>query len=187
MAGLTGKQERFIAEFLIDLNATQAAIRAGYSADTAYSIGSENLKKPEILNAIAEARAKIATMLEVTAERIIAEYAKLGFSNMAHYTRIHHGDPYIDLSAVSLDQFAAIAEVTSEDYTEGRGEDSRDIKKTKIKLHDKKGALDSLARHLGMFNDKSTVDLNVTDLTPEQRESEIRSIIANIAGNSKSG
>ena len=48
MANLTAKQQRFCDEYLIDLNATQAAIRAGYSAKTAYSIGNENLKKPEI-------------------------------------------------------------------------------------------------------------------------------------------
>lgn len=52
---LTAKQQRFVAEYLIDLNATQAAIRAGYSEKTAYSIGDENLKKPEIAKAIQEA------------------------------------------------------------------------------------------------------------------------------------
>ena len=48
LVALTEKQKRFCDEYLIDLNATQAAIRAGYSPDTAYSIGQENLKKPEI-------------------------------------------------------------------------------------------------------------------------------------------
>lgn len=48
MAKLTAKQQRFCDEYLIDLNATQAAIRAGYSKKTAYSIGVENLKKPEL-------------------------------------------------------------------------------------------------------------------------------------------
>lgn len=52
MKGLTQKQQRFCDEYLIDLNATQAAIRAGYSKKTAYSIGDENLKKPEIKNEI---------------------------------------------------------------------------------------------------------------------------------------
>ena len=48
MANLTPKQQRFVEEYLIDLNATQSAIRAGYSEKTAYSVGHENLKKPEI-------------------------------------------------------------------------------------------------------------------------------------------
>ena len=53
---LTPKQQRFVEEYLIDLNATQAAIRAGYSKHTAHSIGHENLSKPEIVAALAEAR-----------------------------------------------------------------------------------------------------------------------------------
>lgn len=58
MANMTPKQKRFCDEYLIDLNATQAAIRAGYSEKTAYSIGVENLKKPEIKNYIAERMAE---------------------------------------------------------------------------------------------------------------------------------
>jgi len=58
MANLTPKQQRFVEEYLIDLNATQAAIRAGYSEKTAYSVGHENLKKPEIQKAIEEAQGK---------------------------------------------------------------------------------------------------------------------------------
>lgn len=58
MAGLTDKQQRFVDEYLIDLNATQAAIRAGYSEKTANEIGAENLAKPSIAKAIAEAQAK---------------------------------------------------------------------------------------------------------------------------------
>jgi phage terminase small subunit len=53
---LTPKQERFVQEYLVDLNATQAAIRAGYSRKTAYSIGEENLKKPDIQDFLAKAR-----------------------------------------------------------------------------------------------------------------------------------
>jgi len=45
---LTAKQKVFVAEYLVDLNATQAAVRAGYSEKTAYSVGHENLKKPEV-------------------------------------------------------------------------------------------------------------------------------------------
>ena len=58
MANLTPKQQRFVEEYLIDLNATQAAIRAGYSEKTAKEIGSENLTKPNIAKAIQEAQSK---------------------------------------------------------------------------------------------------------------------------------
>jgi len=179
---LTPKEAKFVREYLVDLNATQAAIRAGYSAHSARAIGYENLTKPYIQEALTRERARLASELDITPEKVLAEYAKLGFSNMAHYTRISGGDPYIDLSTCTLSQFAAISEVTSEDYVEGRGEDARDVKKTKIKLHDKKGALDSIARHLGMFVDKSEVNstVNVRDLSPEARQAEIETILAAI-------
>lgn len=56
---MTPKQERFVAEYLIDLNATQAAIRAGYSEKTAYSIGHELLKKPEVASLVAQSNANL--------------------------------------------------------------------------------------------------------------------------------
>lgn len=65
--GLSPKQQRFVSEYLIDLNATQAAIRAGYSQKTARSIGAENLTKPDIAAAIAKAQEKVAERAEWTA------------------------------------------------------------------------------------------------------------------------
>ncbi|QYM73370.1 terminase small subunit [Pseudochrobactrum sp. Wa41.01b-1] len=64
---LTTKQERFVTEYLVDLNATQAAIRAGYSEKTARQTGSENLSKPDIADAIADAHNKIAEKAEWSA------------------------------------------------------------------------------------------------------------------------
>lgn len=68
---LTDKQKRFIEEYLIDLNATQAAIRAGYSEKTAYSIGEENLKKPEIKRAIGEAQSNRSSRVQITQDDVI--------------------------------------------------------------------------------------------------------------------
>lgn len=73
MSRLTPKQERFVQEYMIDLNATQAAIRAGYSAKTAYSIGNENLSKPEIAKSIEEAQAKRATECGIDAAWVLRE------------------------------------------------------------------------------------------------------------------
>lgn len=70
---LNPKQTRFVAEYLIDSNATQAAIRAGYSKRTAYSIGAENLKKPEIAAAIAAGSSQIAGRLDITAEKVLRD------------------------------------------------------------------------------------------------------------------
>lgn len=152
---MTPKQEQFVREYLIDLNATQAAIRAGYSADTAYSIGHENLSKPEIAEAIAAAQAERAARTAVTADRVLNELALIGFSNMRDYLSITpEGEPFVDLSALSREQAAAINEVTVEDFKDGRGEDARDVRRVKFKLSDKRAALVDMGRHLGMFTDK---------------------------------
>lgn len=71
MAGLTDKQQRFVDEYLIDLNATQAAIRAGYSEKTAKEIGSENLTKPNIAKAIQEAQSRLSNKAQVTVEMVV--------------------------------------------------------------------------------------------------------------------
>lgn len=152
---LTAKQQRFVAEYMIDLNATQAAIRAGYSKKTAANIASENLGKPEIAEAIASEQAKVAEKLGVTVERIVSELALLGFANMNDYMRVGtDGDPYLDFSMITRAQAAALAEVTVEDFKDGRGEDARDVRKVKFKLSDKRAALVDLGKHLGMFTDK---------------------------------
>lgn len=168
MAGdLTPKQERFVQEYLKDLNATQAAIRAGYSAKTAAVIGSENLTKPNIAEAIAAQQKALAEANGVTVDKIVKELAKLGFANMADYMKATAGgDPYLDFSSLTRDQAAALVEVTVEDYTEGRGDDARDVKRVKFKLADKRASLVDLGRHLGMFKDKveHSGDLTVSGL-----------------------
>lgn len=71
MANLTPKQQRFVEEYLIDLNATQAAIRSGYSEKTAYSVGHENLKKPEIQKAIQEAQESLSNKTQLTVDMVV--------------------------------------------------------------------------------------------------------------------
>lgn len=75
MADLTAKQQRFVEEYLIDLNATQAAIRAGYSADTAKSIGSENLTKPDVQEAIAQAQSERSERTKIDADWLLKRLA----------------------------------------------------------------------------------------------------------------
>ncbi|MBF7694036.1 terminase small subunit [Acinetobacter pollinis] len=155
MANLTPKQQRFVDEYLIDLNATQAAIRAGYSEKTAKDIGCENLAKPNIKEAIEKAQNKRIARTEITQDMVLQELAKIGFSNMLDYMSITNGGDLVhDFSALTRDQAAAISEVVVEEYAEGRDEDKREVKKLKFKLADKKSALVEIGRHLGMFKDK---------------------------------
>jgi len=160
---LTPKQLRFIDEYMVDLNATQAAIRAGYSAKTASDIGRQLVRKTPVAKAIAERQQVISERVGVTAERIVEELAKIGFANMLDYITIgSNGDPFVDLSKLSRDQASAIAEVTVEDFVDGRGEDARVVRKIKFKLHDKRASLVDLGRHIGMFKERVELDGQVT-------------------------
>jgi phage terminase small subunit len=155
-ANLTPKQERFVAEYLIDLNATQAAIRAGYSEKTAYCTGHENLKKPEIQIALQAKRQKIEQSTEITIERVLKEFARLGFQDPRKLFN-DDGSPK-GIHELDDDTAAAIAGLDVMEIYEGTGKDRQFVGYLKkYKLADKKGALDSIGKHLGMFVDKKEV------------------------------
>lgn len=144
---LTDKQRRFVQEYLIDLNATQAAARAGYSEKTAYSIGQENLKKPEVLAAIQGAIDERSERTKITQDMVLKELAKLGFSDMRKFTQWGSGGVRLkDSEELSDEDAACIAEVSEVTTLNGGS--------IKFKLHDKKGSLELLGKHLGMFHEK---------------------------------
>lgn len=144
MAKLTKKQKLFIDEYLIDLNATQAAIRAGYSVESARDIGCENLTKPNIQQVIAERMAERSRRTGVNADRVVAELAKIAFVN---------AEDVIDAETATIkpnaarEDTAAIQSVKVKTF----GEDGLE---REIKMADKLKALELLGRHLGMFKDK---------------------------------
>lgn len=153
--GLNPQQERFAQEYLIDLNITQAAIRAGYSKRTAHVQGSRLLIHAKVAEYIAKNRNRLADKLEITQERVLAEYAKIAFADTTKFFKADaQGLPMIDMREAGPNDWAAVASVQSDEYVDGKGEDARLVKKSKITLMDKKGALDSIARHLGMFKDR---------------------------------
>jgi phage terminase small subunit len=107
------------------------------------------LMKDNIANALAERRAKISSKLEVTAERVIAELAALGFANIADFCRENEdGTLAVDTDAL-LDpaRAAAITQVDVQTAADG-------AQSIKIKLADKKAALVELGKHLGLFNER---------------------------------
>jgi len=94
----------------------------------------------------------------VSAQRVVLELAKLAFANMADYMRVgRDGDPVTDFSNIDRDQAAALSEITVDDFIEGRGEDARAVRRVKFKLHDKRGALVDLGRHLGLFPERHQI------------------------------
>ncbi len=154
----TPKQQQFIDAYVAEANATKAAIAAGYSANSARVQGSRLLADADISAEIERKRAQISKRVlgryEVTRERIVEELAKMGFSNMADYTAIQGEEVVLDFSEVTRDQMAAVREITSEVYTEGRGEDARPVKRTKFSLYDRRAALMDLAKLEGHVVDR---------------------------------
>ena len=165
---MTPKQQRFVEEYGVDSNATQAAIRAGYSAKTAEQQGYQLLQNTSVAAAIAERAEKLSQKLEITAERVLRELALIGFANMSDYITIgSDGDPFVDLSMLDRDKAAAISEVMVEDFKDGRGENARDVRKVKFKLSDKRAALVDLGRHLKLFTDNLNVKVDVPEEVAE--------------------
>lgn len=154
MAKLTEKQKRFVEEYLIDLNATQAAIRAGYSPNTAKDIGCENLAKPNIRTCIDKEIAERSKRTGINQDRVIRELARLAFVN---------ANDVIDMEEATLkdgateDDTAAIASVKVKTIPTKEGEGIE----REIKLTDKLKALELLGKHLGMFKDKVEIDATV--------------------------
>lgn len=157
---LTAKQQVFVQEYLVDLNATQAAIRAGYSKRTAGWIGPQLLGKTHIAEAVQGAMAKREERTEITQDRVLKEYAKLAFLDPR---RFYDDDGQL-LQVHELPEDVAAALSSMEVVTEKAGD--LELAVRKIKFSDKKAALDSIARHLGMFKDKTelTGDFPVLNL-----------------------
>jgi phage terminase small subunit len=155
----TDKQRQFIAEYLIDLNATQAARRAGYSPRNADKIGPALLGESRIQAAIQAAMDKRSARTAITADRVLREYARIAFADMATFFAWgEDGVGAIPSSQLSADETSCVAEVheTTTDSDQGL------TKRIRLKLHDKKAALDALAKHLKLDATLDREDIRIT-------------------------
>lgn len=181
---LTPKQARFVEEYLVDLNGTQAAIRAGYSENSAAEIAWQTLRRPHVAEAVDRL---LAERPGVTRTRIIDELAKVGFANMYDYIAVQDdGTAYVDLSNLTRDQAAAIGELTVDQYMDGAGEEARPIKRIRFKLSSKQDALEKLGRTLRMFIDRH--ELTGKDggpLAPETSTRDLARTILDILRNAR--
>lgn len=150
---LTDKQKKFIEEYLIDLNATQACIRAGYSVKTAKEIGAQNLTKLNIQEAISRAMAERSKRTGINQDRIVQELARIAFVKI---TDVVDSDGEINTNA-SDDDLACIESYKVEDSDSVNGSSS----KREVKLASKIKALELLGKHVGMWNDKIQVDVSI--------------------------
>lgn len=146
---LTAKQQRFVEEYLVDLNATQAAIRAGYSAATAHAIGHENLSKPEIATAITEAKAKRSTDTGIDAAWLLKRLADEALADVGDlYEADGRIKPVHEWPLIWRQGLVAGLEV--ETIGEGAG------RLTKVKLSDRIKRIELIGKHIDVqaFKDK---------------------------------
>ena len=156
--GLTAKESRFVEEYCVDLNATQAAIRAGYSKKSAEAIGRENLGKPRIAKAVADWKRRKTDETLMTSDEIRLEMQNLALTDVGHFIRVDdEGQPVIDMTATTRRQIAALSEVTNEKIrTVGGSKDEPglDVIKVRIKTHDRRASLMDLAKLKGDVTEK---------------------------------
>lgn len=145
---LNARQQRFVEEFLVDLNATQAAIRAGYSKRTARAIGCENLTKPDIAAEISKRRNSITAGCVVDRARVLTELARVGMSDIR---KLYDSDGKMRKVTDLDDETAAcIAGVEVDEIEVGETVIGHT---RKVKRFDKTKALELLGRHLGLWKD----------------------------------
>ncbi len=156
---LTDRQDRFCQEYIIDLNATQAAVRAGYSSKTAYSMGQRLLKKVEVQKRIQSLIKAREHRTEITQDRVLRELAAVGFAR---------GTDYGEIDGAGRVHIMPTAELTDQQKAALIG-----MKETQwgveIKLADKIKALELIGKHLGMFDGGAAKSVDVEDLTPLAR------------------
>ena len=147
-SSLTAKQQRFVEEYLIDLNATRAAIRAGFNRSSARSQGSRLRRVPHVAKAIQEAMDCRSRRTAINQDRVLEELAAIAFADIQDYLRFGpSGEVYFDWSKLPEGATRAVAEITQDEYSEGRGSEAREVKKTRFKLHNKIPALELLGDH----------------------------------------
>lgn len=157
---LTEKQKRFCEEYLIDLNGTQAYIRTGYSAKkecTARVESSKLLTKPNIKAYISELRESQSERTQITADKVLAELAAIAFSDRTELAQVVHkqgidpetgeGIEYADVDLTDTDKLSDAAKKAISGIKRGRNG-------VEVSSYDKIRALELIAKHLGMLNEK---------------------------------
>jgi len=167
---LTAKQARFVEEYLVDLNATQAAIRAGYKAKNADVVGPELVGKTWVAAAIKARQEKLQKKLDITQERVLLEMARLAFFDVR---KLFNPDGSMKKPhELDSDTAAAVA--------------SLDLDEEKIKVFGKPEVLRDLAKHLGLFekdNVQQGGDLASIRASLDRISGGVRSRGASVIGN----
>lgn len=156
---LNNQQQRFVAEYVKDLNATEAAKRAGYSKKTAHSMGSRLLKNVEIAEAVGKAQAKALDRADLSATRVLEEMRRLAFSNVQDLFD-EHGD-LRPIHELTREQAACIGsiEVIMKNATAGDGKVDRILK---VKVWDKPKVMEMLGKHFALLTERVQIEATET-------------------------
>ena len=190
MTDITPKQQRFCDEYLIDLNATQAAIRAGYSEKTAMEQGYQLLQKTSVQEYIQQRKSDRVERTEITQDMVLRELANIAFSNAADYAKVIEKDamtevdgnmiPILDADGNQV-KYRTVEPILTDELTEEQQKVLAVIKKGRdgfeVKPHDKVRALELLGKHLGMWTEKVEVSGKVSDPFDELSVDELRQLI----------
>lgn len=149
---LTDKQEEFVQQYLVDLNGTQAAIRAGYSPDSAKQIASENLSKPYLQDAIAQAKEERANICKIEAADVLKVLAAVMRTNASDLYTVGP-DGY--LKPKPLDQLSEAANIALAEVkqTRTKNKTGEELVNQTFRTHDKLKAAELAGKHLGLFKD----------------------------------
>lgn len=154
---LSAKHRRFVEEYLIDLNATQAAIRAGYSENTAGSVGSALLQREDVQRHLQNCQLSRSYRTGITQDQVLRELARIGFADIKQFLSFRTALTRIgfDKDGNEIIDYATVIELKDSDVVDGAPISEVSLKdgNLKFKLHDKVAALEKIGRHLGMFND----------------------------------
>jgi len=167
--GLTPKRRRFVAEYLKDYNGTQAAIRAGYSPTSANQQASAILAIPNVKALVEQKEQSVHERLGLDAAWVLSRYMNIADADLAE---AYHDDGRLkQMHEIPIHLRKALGGVEVEKRTEGRGDDAEEVMTTKIKLVDRKGALDSLARNMKLLDPETSVNVTVTyaDLLKDEK------------------
>lgn len=183
---LTTKMMRMADFYLVPgTSITEAAIKAGYPRHSAAAQGSWALSRPNVARYVAERQAKLQAKHDVTLDRVIREFEKIGFANMDDYLveEGNSGPRFRLLGEIGRDKLAVITEVTVDvrKEFEGRGEDREhvaNVERIRFKLANKVDALDKLAKHLGMYPSTS----GGSDLDDPLGDQTTRKLIVTVRG-----
>jgi len=164
---MTDKRQRFVAEYLVDLNATAACTRVGYSEKSAGRIAKRLMKNPEIIAAIAKGKEKRLDRIGISAERVLAELELLAFSDLENYVVDDDGNVLLKEGAPA-GAHRALQSIKRRTVTSGSGENARTVREVEIKLWDKVTPLIRAGRHVDVHGFSDRVEHTGKDGAPIQ-------------------